>query len=81
MRTVRVRLCKICQSLGDTEQCAEHEREIQAVEEELEMVCGACNATFGFEPDSLEALPCTHILHARYGYSYAKFSIWGNGTL
>lgn len=65
MRTVRVRLCKICQSLGDSEQLAEHEKEIQNLEEELEMVCGACNNAFGFEADSLEALPCTHILHAR----------------
>lgn len=65
MRTTRIRLCKICQSLGDVEQMTEHEKKIQQLEEELEMVCGSCNIPFGFESDSLEVLPCTHILHAR----------------
>lgn len=65
MRTVRVRLCKICRSLGDSEQLIEHEKEIQRLEEELEMICGSCNNPFGMEPDSIDVLPCTHILHAR----------------
>lgn len=65
IRTVRIRLCKIYQSLGDEDQATEHEKEIQHLEEDLEMVCGACNNPFGFDSDSLDALPCTHILHAR----------------
>jgi hypothetical protein len=66
MRTVRVRLSRIYQSLGDEEQQAVHERLAQCLEEELELQCGACNLPFGLDSDSLEALPCSHILHARY---------------
>ncbi|XKL63447.1 hypothetical protein PGB90_005811 [Kerria lacca] len=72
MRTTRIRLCKICQSLGDVEQMTEHEKKIQQLEEELEMVCGSCNIPFGFESDSLEVLPCTHILHARCVYEILR---------
>lgn len=43
-----------------------HERLAQCLEEELELQCGACNLPFGLDSDSLEALPCSHILHARY---------------
>ena len=66
VRTVRVRLSRIYQSLGDEEQQAVHERLAQCLEEELELQCGACNLPFGLDSDSLEALPCSHILHARY---------------
>lgn len=66
VRTVRVRLSRIYQSLGDDEQQAVHERLAQCLEEELELQCGACNLPFGLDSDSLEALPCSHILHARY---------------
>lgn len=66
IRTVRVRLCRIYQSLGDEEHQEENARAVQSLEEELELQCGACNLPLGFEADSLEALPCAHILHARW---------------
>ncbi|CAH0766542.1 unnamed protein product [Bemisia tabaci] len=72
VHTVRVRLCQICQSLGDEEQRAEHERVAQILEEELELQCGACNLPFGYDEDSLEALPCSHILHARCAYDLIR---------
>ncbi|XP_065211867.1 43 kDa receptor-associated protein of the synapse homolog isoform X2 [Planococcus citri] len=68
MRAIRIRLCNIYESLGDSEQLDQHEKEIQNLQEELEMICGACDNAFGFEADSLEALPCAHILHARCLY-------------
>lgn len=71
-RTVRLRLSSICHSLGDSEQQSEHERVIHCIEEELEMICGACNTSFGSEPDALEVLPCAHIFHARCVYDMLK---------
>ena len=65
VRTVSSRLSRIYGSLGDEEQKGHHERLAAAMEEDLELRCGSCNETFGLEPDSLEALPCSHILHAR----------------
>lgn len=65
MRTVHTRLERIYAALGDEEQRDEHEKAARRLEDELELQCGACNTPFGLEADSLEALPCTHILHAR----------------
>lgn len=61
-----MRLCRIYQSLGDEQHQDEHARAVRDLEEELELQCGACSLPLGFEADSLEALPCAHILHARY---------------
>ncbi|XP_031839327.1 43 kDa receptor-associated protein of the synapse homolog isoform X3 [Nomia melanderi] len=72
VRTVRSRLSRIYGSLGDEEQKAHHERLAAAMEEDLELRCGGCNEPFGLEPDSLEALPCSHILHARCAYEILK---------
>ncbi|CAD1479095.1 unnamed protein product, partial [Heterotrigona itama] len=72
VRTVRSRLSRIYGSLGDEEQKAHHERLAMAMEEDLELRCGGCNEPFGLEADSLEALPCSHILHARCAYDILK---------
>ncbi|XP_003707855.1 43 kDa receptor-associated protein of the synapse homolog [Megachile rotundata] len=72
VRTVRSRLSRIYGSLGDEEQKAHHERLAAAMEEDLELRCGSCNEPFGLEADSLEALPCSHILHARCAYDILK---------
>ncbi|XP_017799110.1 PREDICTED: 43 kDa receptor-associated protein of the synapse homolog [Habropoda laboriosa] len=72
VRTVRSRLSRIYGSLGDEEQKAHHERLAAAMEEDLELRCGGCNEPFGLEADSLEALPCSHILHARCAYDILK---------
>lgn len=66
VRTVRSRLSRIYGALGEEEQKAHHLRLAEAIEEDLELRCGGCNESFGLEADSLEALPCSHILHARY---------------
>ncbi|CAL1687688.1 unnamed protein product [Lasius platythorax] len=72
VRTVRSRLSRIYGSLGDEEQKGHHERLAIAMEEDLELRCGSCNEPFGLESDSLEALPCSHILHARCAYDILK---------
>ncbi|XP_071628029.1 43 kDa receptor-associated protein of the synapse homolog isoform X3 [Temnothorax longispinosus] len=72
VRTVRSRLSKIYGSLGDEEQKGHYERLAIAMEEDLELRCGSCNEPFGLEADSLEALPCSHILHARCAYDILK---------
>ncbi|XP_020292621.1 43 kDa receptor-associated protein of the synapse homolog isoform X2 [Pseudomyrmex gracilis] len=72
VRTVRSRLSRIYGSLGDEEQKGHHERLAIAMEEDLELRCGSCNEPFGLEADSLEALPCSHILHARCAYDILK---------
>ncbi|XP_012288266.1 43 kDa receptor-associated protein of the synapse homolog [Orussus abietinus] len=72
VRTVRSRLSRIYGSLGDEEQRGHHERLAAAMEEDLELRCGGCGESFGLETDSLEALPCSHILHARCAYDILK---------
>lgn len=72
VRTVRCRLSRIYASLGDEEQKSHHERLAATMEEDLELRCGSCNEPFGLEADSLEALPCSHILHARCAYDILK---------
>ncbi|XP_018407333.1 PREDICTED: 43 kDa receptor-associated protein of the synapse homolog [Cyphomyrmex costatus] len=72
VRTVRFRLSRIYGSLGDDEQKGHYERLAAAMEEDLELRCGSCNESFGLEADSLEALPCSHILHARCAYDILK---------
>uniref|UniRef100_A0ABD2WSJ4 RING-type domain-containing protein n=1 Tax=Trichogramma kaykai TaxID=54128 RepID=A0ABD2WSJ4_9HYME len=72
MRTVRGRLSRIYGSLGDEEQKAHFERAAASIEEDLELRCGGCGEPFGLETDSLEALPCSHILHARCAYDILK---------
>ncbi|XP_014242896.1 43 kDa receptor-associated protein of the synapse homolog [Cimex lectularius] len=72
IRTIRVRLCRIYQSLGDEEHRNEHAGAAQRIEEELELQCGACNLPFGYDADSLEALPCAHILHARCAHDLLR---------
>ncbi|XP_034941907.1 43 kDa receptor-associated protein of the synapse homolog isoform X2 [Chelonus insularis] len=72
VRTVRCRLSRIYGSLGDEEQKSHHERIALATEEDLELRCGGCNEPFGLEADTLEALPCSHILHARCAYDILK---------
>ncbi|XP_024936674.1 43 kDa receptor-associated protein of the synapse homolog isoform X4 [Cephus cinctus] len=72
VRTVRSRLSRIYGSLGDEEQRQHHERLAAAMEEDLELRCGGCGKPFGLEADSLEALPCSHILHASCAYDILK---------
>ncbi|XP_020710636.1 43 kDa receptor-associated protein of the synapse homolog isoform X1 [Athalia rosae] len=72
VRTVRSRLSRIYGSLGDEEQRGHHERLAAAMEEDLELRCGGCSEPFGLEADLLEALPCSHILHARCAYDILK---------
>lgn len=66
VRKIRMRLALIYRALGDEEQYKTHSRLAQQAEVALGLHCGACNEAFGIEADSLEALPCAHILHARY---------------
>ncbi|XP_059481910.1 43 kDa receptor-associated protein of the synapse homolog [Neocloeon triangulifer] len=72
VRNVRERLARIYCNLGDEEQQAHHERLAAQLDAELELVCGACNLPYGGEADSLEALPCAHILHARCAYELLR---------
>lgn len=62
---IRNRLALIYRSLGDEEQFRTHIRLAKQAEQALGLICGSCNKGFGTEQDSLEALPCAHILHAR----------------
>lgn len=69
---IRSRLSLIYRSLGDEEQYKMHSRLAGQSEQALGLNCGACNKNFGLEIDSLEALPCAHILHARCAHEILK---------
>ncbi|GJQ75436.1 hypothetical protein Trydic_g23603 [Trypoxylus dichotomus] len=72
VRTVRVRLSRIYHALGDEDQRLHHERVALRLQQDLDMNCGGCGSPYGFERDSLEALPCAHILHARCAYEILR---------
>ncbi|TMW46627.1 hypothetical protein DOY81_008292 [Sarcophaga bullata] len=65
VRKIRRRLALIYRALGDEEQYNTHIRLANQTDLALGLNCGACGEIFGLEPDSLEALPCAHILHSR----------------
>lgn len=62
---MRSRLALIYKALGDEDQHKTTSRLVQQSEQALGLICGACDQSFGTEYDSLEVLPCSHILHAR----------------
>lgn len=70
VRKIRARLALIYRSLGDEEQYKTHSRLATQADVALGLHCGACNEVFGIEVDSLEALPCSHILHAKYVHKF-----------
>lgn len=61
----RQRLASIYQSLGDEEASKNQTELANQTELSLGLNCGSCGDPYGLEADSLEALPCAHILHAR----------------
>lgn len=65
VRKIRRRLALIYRALGDEDQYNTHIRLANQTDSALGLNCGACGEVFGLEPDSLEVLPCAHILHAR----------------
>ncbi|XP_060534207.1 43 kDa receptor-associated protein of the synapse homolog [Cylas formicarius] len=68
VRAVRLRLSKIYHALGDEDQKLHHERVALRLQQDLDMQCAGCGSPYGLDADSLEALPCAHILHARCAY-------------
>jgi hypothetical protein len=65
VRKVRLRLAQIYRSLGDEENYQNHIKLATQIEHSLGLNCCLCGETYGLENDSLEALPCAHILHSR----------------
>ncbi|CAH1164835.1 unnamed protein product [Phaedon cochleariae] len=74
VRKVRIRLSRIYHSLGDEEQKVHHERVALRLQEDLDLLCAGCGSPYGIDSDSLEALPCAHILHARCAYDLFRRS-------
>lgn len=68
VRKIRIRLSNIYHALGDEDQKLHHERIALRLQEDLDLQCAGCGSMYGYDCDSLEALPCAHILHARYVY-------------
>lgn len=65
VRKVRLRLASIYLSLGDEENYQIHVKQATQTENSLGLNCCLCGETYGLQNDSLEALPCAHILHHR----------------
>jgi len=66
MRSAHLRLAEIYHILEDTEQESLQQRLAACLSEEMELVCGVCREPYGDTPsNSLDALPCSHIFHAK----------------
>ncbi|XP_017853710.1 43 kDa receptor-associated protein of the synapse isoform X2 [Drosophila busckii] len=72
VRKIRSRLALIYRALGDEDQCNTHLRLASQTDAALGLNCGACGEVFGLQPASLEALPCSHILHARCAHEIMR---------
>ncbi|XP_030379611.1 43 kDa receptor-associated protein of the synapse homolog isoform X2 [Scaptodrosophila lebanonensis] len=72
VRKIRSRLALIYRALGDEDQYNTHFRLANQTDAALGLNCGACGELFGLQPDSLEALPCAHILHARCAHDIMR---------
>jgi hypothetical protein len=67
VRKVHYRLAAIYHSLGDQTAAQDHSKLAIQIETQLALNCGSCGESYGLgEAEPLEALPCAHILHARY---------------
>ncbi|KAH8418142.1 hypothetical protein KR009_000694 [Drosophila setifemur] len=72
VRKIRSRLALIYRALGDEDQYNTHFRLANQTDIALGLNCGACGELFGIQPETLEALPCAHILHARCAYEIMR---------
>lgn len=72
VRKVRLRLAQIYRSLGDEDQYENHIKLAAQTELALNLSCCLCGETYGLNNDSLEALPCAHILHARCAHEILR---------
>ncbi|XP_048522122.1 43 kDa receptor-associated protein of the synapse homolog [Dendroctonus ponderosae] len=72
MRAVGLRLSGIYHSLGDENNKLHHEQLALKIQNDLALNCAACRSPYGLEDDSLEALSCSHILHARCAYELVR---------
>ncbi|XP_032308042.1 43 kDa receptor-associated protein of the synapse homolog isoform X2 [Drosophila ananassae] len=72
VRNIRCRLALIYRALGDEDQCNTHFRLANQTDVALGLNCGGCGKSFGLQPGNLEALPCSHILHAKCAFDVMR---------
>lgn len=72
VRKVRLRLAQIYRSLNEEENYQNHIKLATQTEHSLGLNCCLCGETYGLQNDSLEALPCAHILHHRCAQEILK---------
>ena len=66
MRSAHIRLGELYRVLNDEENHTLQERLASCLTEEMELVCGVCKERYGDQGgNSLDALPCSHIFHAK----------------
>ena len=66
MRACHTRLALIYDELGDDDAVRLQERLASVLVEEMELSCGSCRQHMGIRhANSLDALPCSHLFHAR----------------
>lgn len=59
--------------LSDDENSGLQERLANCLTEEMELVCGVCHERYGDQGgNSLDALPCSHIFHAKYVFLHCR---------
>lgn len=72
VRKVRLRLAQIYLALGDQENYQNHVKLATQVELSLGLNCCLCGESYGLTNESLEALPCAHILHMRCAHEVLR---------
>lgn len=82
MRSAHLRLMELYRVLSDDENSGLQERLANCLTEEMELVCGVCHERYGDQGgNSLDALPCSHIFHAKYVFLHCLRDTESDGTI
>ncbi|KAK2162918.1 hypothetical protein NP493_1496g00017 [Ridgeia piscesae] len=74
MLRCRILLTDIYRLVGDTRMVAEEQCRCRRLQEDMQLICRACNKCLGESPNHLEFLPCCHLVHNRCAYETTRRS-------
>ena len=61
----RIRMTDLYRMVGNLEGSNQCNKDMVQVTNDLELFCGVCGEQMGLSPESLDPLPCGHLIHGR----------------